>query len=97
MNTEGDNVVEHDVVVNDVTVTKCEKQIWMVYGTRYEYSNASLPDDYDFLGYCESESEAQELCKQIGERVYEDGYEDESEVDGYRYEIINLQQLKLKK
>lgn len=100
MNNEQDNVVEHDVVVNDVTVTKCEKQIWVVYGTRYEGSRASFPDDFDFLGYCESESEALELCKQIGERVYEDECDDEGESDdedGYRYEIMNLQQLTLKK
>lgn len=100
MNTEQDKVVEVDVIVNDVTVTKCEKQIWVVYGTRYEGSLATFPDDYDFLGFCESESEALELCKQIGERVYEDESDDEDEnddKDGYRYEVMSLQQLSLKK
>lgn len=104
MNTEQDKVVEVDVIVNDVTVTKCEKQIWVVYRTRYEGSLATFPDDYDFLGFCESESEALELCKRIGERVYKDECDDEcddeceSDDDGvYKYEIMNLQQLSLKK
>jgi hypothetical protein len=90
----------------DTLFSKSDPVVWCVFGVRYQGRMSVFPDDYDFVGYCTSESESKELCDRLngGETVendesdddYESDDEDEDE-DDYKYEYMDFQKLTLKK
>ena len=88
----------------DTLFSKSDPVVWCVFGVRYQGRMSVFPDDYDFVGYCTSESECKELCDRLngGETIEsdesDDDYEsDDEDEDDYKYEYMDFQKLTLKK